>query len=415
MAYKNHLFPTDISSMEPMVPERSVGELKELAGALIKKASSLGSMVHPMTAEAIKDLLRAMNSYYSNLIEGQSTHPISIEAALKKKYEKDTKKRDLQKLAVAHIETQKAIEQLLVSKPETQIASMDFLKFVHREFYLKLPKSFLEIEDAENRTTIKLIPGELRRREVTVGEHFPPSFKSLSHFLERFHQVYSANRDPLSRLIAGAAAHHRLAWIHPFLDGNGRVARLFSDSFFLKENVGGLGLWTISRGLARKKENYYSQLMMGDQRRKNDYDGRGALSDKALEEFCLFFLSTALDQVEFMSEMLKLDYFENRLKRFIDLLGDVGSLRSESFFLMRDLFLRGHIPRGETARIMGLHERVARKVVAELTEYEVIRSLTPKSELLLNFHPAFASFMFPNLYPEGLELTEFITGKKRKK
>jgi Fic family protein len=388
--------------MEPMMPQKLRGELRELSADLMKKASSLNALLHPQTALAVKELLRSMNSYYSNLIEGQSTNPISIDEALKKNYESDPKKRDLQKLAIAHIETQRKAETALINAPDIDISSIAFLKFLHREFYSNLPEIFLEINHDGG---VKLIPGELRNEEVKVGSHLPPLSSCLEAFLTRFNEAYSSRTlDPLDRIIAGAAAHHRLAWVHPFLDGNGRVTRLFSDCFFMKENLGGFGLWTISRGLARKKQLYYNSLSQADDVRKGDYDGRGALSDESLGNFCRFFLETAIDQVEFMAKMLSLEHIERRLARFVEILADLTQIKEESFYLLRDLFLRGQIPRGDAPRIMNLHERTARDVVANLTKLELVKSETPKSNLHLHFNTIFAYSMFPNLYPEGLDL-----------
>ncbi|MCP4628982.1 MAG: hypothetical protein GY850_36560, partial [bacterium] len=45
-------------------------------------------------------------------------------------------------------------------------------------------------------------------------------------------------------------------WIHPFLDGNGRVVRLFTDYYLTNTGMDGYGLWSISRGFARFRENY---------------------------------------------------------------------------------------------------------------------------------------------------------------
>lgn len=56
---------------------------------------------------SLADLVRAMNCYYSNLIEGHNTHPIDIERALKDDYSNDAHKRNLQLEAKAHIEVQK--------------------------------------------------------------------------------------------------------------------------------------------------------------------------------------------------------------------------------------------------------------------------------------------------------------------
>ncbi len=48
-----------------------------------------------------------------------------------------------------------------------------------------------------------------------------------------------------------ATAHHRLNYIHPFLDGNGRVSRLLSHVMALSAGIGAHGLWSVSSGLAR--------------------------------------------------------------------------------------------------------------------------------------------------------------------
>ena len=77
--------------------------------------------------------------------------------------------------------------------------------------------------------------------------------------------------------MAAAAAHHRLLWIHPFLDGNGRVARLMSYAMLL-ETLDTNGIWSIARGLARNVADYKAYLADCEMRRRNDLDGRENLS-----------------------------------------------------------------------------------------------------------------------------------------
>src|SRR2546422_753682 len=81
-----------------------------------------------------------------------------------------------------------------------------------------------------------------------------------------------------------AAAHHRLLWIHPFMDGNGRVARLMSHAMMLDKLDTG-AVWSVARGLARNVSEYKKLLADCDLPRRNDLDGRGALSEEALAEF----------------------------------------------------------------------------------------------------------------------------------
>ena len=137
----------------------------------------------------------------------------------------------------------------------------------------------------------------------------------LEDCLLRFEEIYS---DPMSRfrkLVATAAAHHRFLWIHPFLDGNGRVARLMAHAMFRRLGIGS-SLWAVSRGLARNAAEYKALLMAADRPREGDYDGRGSLSERALVDFCAFFLRISIDQVRFMQSILDPGNLLRRIERY---------------------------------------------------------------------------------------------------
>lgn len=138
--------------------------------------------------------------------------------------------------------------------------------------------------------------------------HIAPAASHLTSFLDRFKNVYDGQSlKQIDQIIAVAASHHRLAWIHPFLDGNGRVTRLFTHRYFIKARIDGHGMWTVSRGFALNREAYVSALAEADSHRESDYDGRGNLSNKGLCDFCAYFLDTALGQIGYMSSLLELD------------------------------------------------------------------------------------------------------------
>jgi len=90
---------------------RHRGALTDLAVDLSGKAAGFRSSLAPGVRAALADLVRSMNCYYSNLIEGHDTHPIDIERALKDDYSTDNKKRDLQLEAKAHIAVQRWIDE----------------------------------------------------------------------------------------------------------------------------------------------------------------------------------------------------------------------------------------------------------------------------------------------------------------
>jgi Fic family protein len=255
----------------------------------------LADQLHPVTRDSIVSLLRIINSYYSNLIEGHHTHPIDIERAMRQDYADNPARRDLQLESLAHIHSQLAVEKRLQDEPDLNIAGPNFIVWLHRIFYERLPSELQHVRNKETGEAVKITPGELRHREVVVGRHVGPEAAKLAVILDRFASFYRpAALYGLMPIIAAAASHHHLMWIHPFLDGNGRVVRLYTDACFYRLPLSGYGLWNVSRGLARRRDEYMAALIAADAHRRNDTDGRGSLSNEGLGHFCRFFSMSAL-------------------------------------------------------------------------------------------------------------------------
>jgi Fic family protein len=388
---------TDPAWMEPMLPEESNRQLEDVAFDLTSKASSLAGQVNPIVAVAIGNLVRSMNCYYSNLIEGHDTHPRDIDRALHRNFSTQPQKRALQLEAVAHIEVQKAIDEGKDDSAEP--LTTEYVLWLHREFCSRLPDEMLWVEDPHSGRKVHVHPGELRDDEVEVGRHVPPAAAALPSFLRRFEQAYSAqNLSKIRQIVAVAASHHRFLWIHPFFDGNGRVARLMSHAMLKRMGIGSR-LWSVARGLARNVERYKALLMEADEPRRNDLDGRGSLSQAALIEFCEFFLAMCLDQVDFMRSVLEPSELLRRIEIYVEEEVRPRRLLKGSFPLLREALLAGEIERGAAPSITGYGERMARNVVSKLVERELLTSLTPKGPLSLGFPLAVVERWFPSLYP----------------
>ena len=293
--------------MEPLRPTHSAA-LIALAQRVITADARLRSIVRPEAKAAAAEMVLAMNCHYSSLIEGVMIPPADIERALKKDFSQDPKQAELQHLAAAHIRTARMmVDQVKGGRSPVQ---MDFICECHRVFYDGIPTSLKVLDDG---TLIE--PGAFRKRDVIVGQHVPPAWESIPEFMARFGVAYAAPHVPKSnRLIDIAAAHHRLAWIHPFVDGNGRVSRIVADAMLIDAGVNVDGLWSLSRGFAKglvveggKSITYVSRLHNADRPRMGDYDGRGNLSTKTLAEFCEYVLRTAIDQIGFMTSVFECD------------------------------------------------------------------------------------------------------------
>ena len=384
-------------AMEPLLPSDPKSELADLVLELVAKSSALAGQVHGRVRDAIGDLVRSTNCYYSNLIEGHDTHPRDIERALIDRYVEEPRRRELQLEARAHINLQRAIDA--GEDPDIDPTSADYLRWLHREFYGQLPESLLTVEDPDTGEAIRIVPGEFRASGVIVGRHVPPSADELKSFLRRFEEAYAPDRLPrVHRMFSVAAAHHRMLWIHPFLDGNGRVARLMSHAMLLRCGVGS-SLWSAARGLARNAQRYKAALARADDGRQGDLDGRGSLSDQALREFTGFFLDTCIDQVQFMESLLQPPELLRRMKLYVDDEVAAGRLPRGAFALLRDAFLAGEVERGRVADLTGYRERRGRQILSTLVDRGLLVSQGPRAPVRIGFPLDVLERWFPRLYP----------------
>ncbi len=387
-------------AMEPLLPERSRAKLATLTCDILQASGKLSGLVHSdLVLEKIASLVREMNCYYSNLIEGHKTKPREIQRALEQEFSGDETQVCNQKLSVAHIEVERLMERRLKDEADVDVYSKEFLCWIHREFYYRLPKS-MHFSLTESGEEIPIIPGEMRKMMVDVGRHTPPDFNSLDCFLDRFKSFYGSNEIlDTNRVLAIAAAHHRLAWIHPFLDGNGRVIRLHSQALMIKHNLAGHGLWTLSRGLARNRKRYYELLEEADRKRYNDFDGRGNLSDKGLSEFCEFFLDTMLDQIQFMTSLLDLPNLRKRVERYFhyDAM-HIKKYRPALMQVVSALIDEGQFERSRVQQLSGKGATVSAEIIKLGIAEGFISSPSPKGLLQINFPEKALIGFFPQLY-----------------
>ncbi len=391
------------SRIEPCSLEGLPTALGNLVADVISEGTSLGNRVHPRSALGLSKLVALMNCYYSNLIEGHHTRPRDIERALDDELDNDPKRRDLQVEARSHVKVQREIEQAFAEGRLTDPTASEFLRAIHKNFYRDVPPSFLQLKRSDNFDLV-MIPGEFRSKvehDIVVGLHHPPSSLVVEDFMNYFQKRFqAASQGTAEKIVAIAVAHHRFNFIHPFLDGNGRVSRLMSHAMALSVGIGAHGLWSISRGLARGLEDrsdYMRMMNRADASRESDTDGRGNLSTQALIEFVSWFLQVALDQIRFMQKIFDLDTLSLRLEEYV---GRDLRIRSDSAGrVVADIFRRGTISRGEATRLLGPSERAGRTLLRQLLDAGILKSDTPKGEVYLHFSSPSASSLFPQLFP----------------
>lgn len=401
-----------IPSLEPLIPD--LAALRPASERVRRRGGELGRHLHPETLRAVAELMRTVNCYYSNLIEGHDTQPASIDRALRADYSREPAKRDLQVEARAHIEVQRLVDGRLDADPALDVTAPPFLSWIHREFYGRLPDRFRVVTDPRSGRSQPVHPGEWRHHDVVVGEHVPPAPGEIAAALDRFHEGYDLSRTPAPDALAlVGAAHHRLLWIHPFGDGNGRVARLMSDAWLRRAGVRSHGLWTASRGLARARARYKDLLAAADAPRRDDYDGRGARTLRGLTAFAAFFLETCEDQISYMSDLLRVDDLADRVRVYVEaraagyVAGPNGSvrrgerLRRELAPLLHDLVHLGALDRSEIPRRLRVEPRTSRRIIERALAEGLLVSASSRAPVRLGLPSGVGAQVFPALFASG--------------
>jgi len=382
-----------IHQFEPLLPsEFKQGHLLSKAHDVMRLATQLVTQPVP---DELRELLRGMNSYYTNRIEGQHTRPLEIEQALNKDFSHDPATANKQKLALAHMAAERQIERHIDAHTHAasaltgqQLYSSQLLRYVHHQLFA-------------GDTAFEA--GVFRHQEVQVGQHVAPTVKSLPLFLDRWSAYYGGVRRGEAALLATAAAHQRLGWMHPFADGNGRVMRLHTHTLLYAQGLT-RGLWSPLRGFAKTTQRYYALLAAADESRRGDLDGRGNLSESALSAWIDYVLDVCLDQIQFMRELLKLSTMEQRMAAALNFEQHTlrSGVRTEALKPLHYLWLGGHsMERGDFKMMTGLGDRIATNVLTALIQRGLLKSDSPQGKVRFGIPLHALRFYFPALWPEA--------------
>ena len=392
-------------SFSPALPSIRLGELKDLAQKVIIASATLDGRIAKETANALGDRLRFLNSYHSNLIEGHKTTVLEIEAALNQNFSNNEQKRYSQELCAAHVETERILMQQVLSNPPENICSFDMVSEIHKRFYAQLPARHLYTHGRNGFTRHPVMPGQMRDSNVSLDDGrtaHGPSPAQLPLKYDAFQRAYNHhNFHGDEKLIAVSASHHRLSWLHPFRDGNGRVVRLFSGLYLALMGINRSNLWSLSRGFSRAKQWYMTNLRSADSPNRD----HSAFDQDFFADYCHFFLEVCLDQITFMDEILGLQRIDARIDAYIKdrdkKRGALHPLDPRAGKLLKALFLQGSIPRAAVRSVMGMEkqtDRHARRIVSQLVREGLVQSATSRAPLQIAFPTHVLRHYFPDLF-----------------
>jgi Fic family protein len=261
--------------MEPVRIEEATPALMRRVDDLCELSSQLSQLNALADDPELRRTMAVANAWHSSRIEKRVCDPMQALAILGGEETSDAVATEVACLAMLHEKVREEVR----SGTSQDISSMDWIIEKHKQF-------------ASGASGLKV---GLRSVDVVVGRHVPPPYDHLQEFMRHFSHRFRSDRlnGRATPVLAWATAHHRLSWIHPFEDGNGRVARLYSYAFAEQIGMAPGSLWSLSRALAEGvpgRPDYHEMMAVADRPRQGDRDGRGNLSLSALIGFADWFL-----------------------------------------------------------------------------------------------------------------------------
>ena len=377
---------------------RRRAELADAAAVLREEAAALSVLLVPEAAAALAAVVDCVRVYSSGRIEGHDTTVAEIEAVARGEFAADPVRRNKQREALAGLETMRSLREQAHTGADGP-GQLDWLYAagrpaeIHREYTSRIPESrrrYTARDDASH----MLVPGELRGLLVSVGRHVSPPPESVPGQLGVWSEAYRLATDRPGRVLDALASHHRLLWIHPFPDGNGRVARLHTELTLELLGVRGANLWSASAAMLKDRDGYMRALAAATQTRAGDLDGRGNLSEKGLEAWLEWALDRCTAEGRTMQVIAR--SCPDNLQRWAR---DQGA-DSRAVAVIGAVWRSGALSRSDALAMTGASGRTASRLLGEATKLGVVTSDTHRAPLLPAI-PREAISALGQLYPRG--------------
>ena len=170
--------------------------------------------------------------------------------------------------------------------------------------------------------------GKYRKQGVgivkgTIVEHIAPPFENVPYLMKDLFE-YLKNADELT-LLKSCVFHYEMEFIHPFLDGNGRMGRLWQTLILMAEYPV-FEFLPFESLISKTQDEYYKSLALSDKFGKSTYFIEYMLGviEKSLESL-LNYNNRVLKDVDRLEYFLKLGKKEFNRKDYMNIFKDLSS------------------------------------------------------------------------------------------
>lgn len=189
------------------------------------RVKRLGGPVPPYIFFQLKEIFHWLESLGSSRIEGNRTTLSEFVERIIEKTPKDTQEEQIREI----FNINKAIDFIEKNISEGTKISRAHISEIHKIIVDGLTKP----PEGEG----SRFPGDLRPINVSIQKSnlVLPDMIKVPEYFDELIEFINTQRDQKDDLLATALAHHRMTWIHPFDNGNGRMVRMFTYAMLIKQ------------------------------------------------------------------------------------------------------------------------------------------------------------------------------------
>lgn len=216
-------------------------------------------------------------------------------------------------------------------------------------------------------------PGELRKINVAIqgSSHVPPEGIKVPEYFDELINFVNNPVDSQYHLLVTALAHHRMAWIHPFDNGNGRMIRMFTYALLIKQGfqVKTGRILNPTAIFCMDREKYYEMLALAD-----------TGDESNVLEWCKYVLNGLRREIEKIDKLLDLDYMTNTiLLPALKKSADRKSINQEEYEILKTVVKSNNmlIKSADLEKVVGNVSVVQRsRIIRKLKDQNMLTPLT---------------------------------------
>lgn len=236
--------------------------------------------ITPKVLASLRESARLSSTHYSTYIEGNRLTQEQIEKVIHKQVHIPNRSRE-EKEVLGYYTALEEVEQFaLAQKPITEI----IIQLIHA---LVMGGGKKKVKPTPYRTVQNVI------REGGSGRivYLPPEAADVPSLMGDLAKWLTSTRKNIPHPIRAAIVHYQFATIHPYIDGNGRTARLLATLVLHKNGYGLKGVYSLEEYYAKNLSAYYHALDIGPSH--NYYHGREEADiTEWIEYFCVGMLES---------------------------------------------------------------------------------------------------------------------------